>query len=184
VGFVLVACLTAVGGGTLRGVLLNRAEVFWLAAPQYLGVAAGAAVAVCFAAPLLQGRCRAPVWRDAFALAIAVPAGLAVARQAGAGWPVGLVMGMVTGCLGVLVRDVVCSEEPLVLKAGEPCATAAFAGAPTAVQAVRAGIGGIAPLAPCAAATPTLRAGSIALGRRLHAYRPRPPRPEDPRARH
>jgi uncharacterized membrane protein YeiH len=183
VGFVFVACLTAVGGGTLRDVLLNRAEVFWIAEPQYLAVAAGAAVAVFFAAPLLESRYRALVWLDAFALAVAVPAGVAVAQQAGAGWPVVLVMGMVTGCMGGLMRDVVCNEVPLVLKQGELYATAAFAGALTAVLAARAGMGGTAALTLCAAATLTLRAGSIALCWRLPVYRQRPPRPENPKAR-
>ena len=180
VGFIFVACLTAVGGGTLRDVLLNREQVFWVAQPLFLGLAAVAAVIVFLTAHRLESRYRAILWLDACALAVAVPAGVAVAVDAGAGWPVVLVMGMVTGCMGGLMRDVVCNEVPLVLKAGELYVTAAFVGALAAVLA--GGLGREAALALCAAGTLVLRAGSIAFGWRLPVYRARPPRPESPKA--
>ena len=78
VGFIFIACLTAVGGGTIRDAILNR-EVFWVANPVILAVAALAAIAVFFAAHRLESRYRALLWLDAFALAVAVPAGVAVA---------------------------------------------------------------------------------------------------------
>ncbi len=180
VGFIFVACLTAVGGGTVRDVLLNREQVFWVAQPLFLGLAAVAAVIVFLTAHRLESRYRAILWLDACALAVAVPAGVAVAVDAGAGWPVVLVMGMVTGCMGGLMRDVVCNEVPLVLKQGELYVTAAFVGALAAVLA--GGLGGEAALALCAAGTLVLRAGSIAFGWRLPVYRARPPRPESPKA--
>ena len=58
VGFIFIACLTAVGGGTLRDAILNR-EVFWITDPLTLGVAAVAAVLVFFTAHLLESRYRA-----------------------------------------------------------------------------------------------------------------------------
>ncbi len=182
VGFIFVACLTAVGGGTLRDVLLDRGPVFWIAEPVFLAVAALAAVAVFAGAHLLESRYRAILWLDACALAVAVPAGVAVATEAGAGWPVVLVMGMVTGCMGGLMRDVVCNEVPLVLKQGELYVTAAFAGALAAVLAKAGGLGDTLALLSCMAGTLVLRAGSIAFGWRLPVYRARPPRPESPKA--
>ena len=167
VGFIFVACLTAVGGGTVRDVLLNREQVFWVAQPLFLGLAAVAAVIVFLTAHRLESRYRAILWLDACALAVAVPAGVAVAVDAGAGWPVVLVMGMVTGCMGGLMRDVVCNEVPLVLKQGELYVTAAFVGALAAVLAVAAGLEAKVALGLCAAGTLVLRAGSIALGWRL-----------------
>jgi uncharacterized membrane protein YeiH len=83
-------------------------------------------------------------------------------------------MGVATGCMGGLMRDVVCNEVPLVLKQGELYVTAAFAGALAAVAL--AGTGRETALIGCAAATFVLRAGSVALGWRLPVYRPRPPR--------
>jgi uncharacterized membrane protein YeiH len=178
VGFVFVACLTALGGGTLRDLLLDR-PVLWMQAPVYLGVASAVAVAWFFAAPLVNSRYRWLVWLDACALAVAVPAGVAAA--AGAAWPVVLVMGVLTGCVGGLMRDVVCNEVPLVLKAGEPYATAALAGAAAALVAASAGYPGSPALVACGLVTFGLRAGALAFGWRLPVYRSRPPRPEHPK---
>jgi len=181
VGFIFVACLTAVGGGTLRDMILNRDRVFWIADPSFLMAASLAAVAVFFTAHRLESRYRAVVWLDAFALAIAVPAGVGVAMDMGQGWPIVLVMGVITGVFGGLMRDVVCNEVPLVLKQGELYATAAFAGALAAVWSVQAGLTPSAALMICAAVTLVLRAGSIALGWRLPVYKSTPPRPGAPK---
>jgi uncharacterized membrane protein YeiH len=180
VGFIFIACLTAVGGGTLRDMILNR-EVFWVADPTMLAVATGAAITVFFTAHLLESRYRALLWLDAFALAVAVPAGVAVALAAGQGWPIILVMGMITGCMGGLLRDIVCNEVPLVLKQGELYVSCAFAGSLAAVLAGLAGLSGGAALLLCAAVVFTLRAGSLALGWRLPVYRSTPPKPDAPK---
>ena len=90
-------------------------------------------------------------------------------------WPVVLVMGMATGCMGGLMRDVVCNEVPLVLKQGELYVSAAFAGTVAAVAVGAMGGSADLGLLACALATFALRAGSIAFGWRLPVYRPRPP---------
>jgi uncharacterized membrane protein YeiH len=180
VGFIFIACLTAVGGGTLRDMILNR-EVFWVADPTMLAVATAAAITVFFTAHLLESRYRALLWLDAFALAVAVPAGVAVALAAGQGWPIILVMGMITGCMGGLLRDIVCNEVPLVLKQGELYVSCAFAGSLAAVLAGLAGLSSGAALLLCAVAVFTLRAGSLALGWRLPVYRSTPPKPDAPK---
>ena len=75
VGFAFVASLTAVGGGTLRDVVLDRNPVFWVAQPAFIGVAVLAAVIVFFSAHLFESRLRVLTWLDALALSVAVPAG-------------------------------------------------------------------------------------------------------------
>lgn len=180
VGFIFIACLTAVGGGTLRDAILNR-EVFWVADPLTLGVATAAAILVFFAAHRLESRYRALLWFDAAALAVAVPAGVAVALAEGQGWPIVLVMGMITGCMGGMLRDVVCNEVPLILKQGELYATCALAGSLGAVIADLFGLPQGLCLLICAGLVFTLRAGSIAFGWRLPVYRSQPPRPGAPK---
>lgn len=180
VGFIFIACLTAVGGGTLRDTILNR-EVFWVADPLTLGVATVAAILVFFTAHFLESRYRALLWFDAAALAVAVPAGVAVALAEGQGWPIVLVMGMITGCMGGLLRDVVCNEVPLILKQGELYATCALVGSLGGVFASRFGASEGLSLLLCASVVFTLRAGSIALGWRLPVYRSQPPRPGSPK---
>lgn len=180
VGFIFVAALTATGGGTVRDIILDRVPL-WVGDPSILAVAAVAAVAVFLFAHRLESRYRTLEWLDAVALAIAVPAGVAVALASGMSWPVVLVMGMVTGCMGGLMRDVVCNEVPLVLKQGELYVTCAFAGALVAVGLLALGLAGWVALTACAAVTLVLRAGSLALGWRLPVYRSRPPKPASPK---
>jgi uncharacterized membrane protein YeiH len=175
VGFVFVACLTAVGGGTLRDVILDR-PVFWVAEPSFVVAAGVAAVIVFFTAHLLESRYRALVWLDACALAVAVPAGVAAAVGMGQPWGIVIIMGIATGCFGGLMRDVVCNEVPLVLKQGELYVTCALAGAGVAVALAAVGVSAGPALVACAASTFALRAGSIAFGWKLPVYRARPPR--------
>lgn len=175
VGFIFLACLTAVGGGTVRDLLLGR-EVIWMGSPSYLGLAVVAAVLVFFTAHLLESRLRTLAWLDACALASAVAAGSGAAIELGQPWPIVLVMGIVTGCLGGLMRDVVSNEVPLVLKQGELYVTCAFAGAGAALAVLEAGMPIGPALLTCAGVTFALRAGSLAFGWRLPIYRARPPR--------
>jgi len=176
IGFAFLACLTAVGGGTIRDVLLDRNPVFWVAQPSYLGVAVAAAALVFFSAHRFESRQRAILWLDACALAVAVAAGAGVAQSLGQPAPVVVIMGMITGCMGGLMRDVVVGQVPLVLKQGELYVSAAFAGAGAFVAASWMGLPALAILGLSACATFVLRAGSIRLGWRLPVYKPRPPR--------
>jgi uncharacterized membrane protein YeiH len=175
VGFVFIACLTAVGGGTVRDVILDR-PVFWVTNSSVIMVASVAAFIVFFTAHLLESRYRAIPWIDAFALAVAVPAGVAAADATGSTWPVVLIMGVATGCFGGLMRDVVCNEVPLVLKQGELYVTCAFAGAGIAVLLLHFSQPLPIALIGCAVVTLALRIGSIAFGWSLPVYKSRPPR--------
>lgn len=175
-GFAFVACLTAVGGGTMRDLLLGRDPVFWIAAPGILIPAVLAAVLVFFTAHRVESRLTWLIWLDALALSVAVAAGSGVALSLGHGPAVTLLMGVVTGTMGGLLRDVVLDEVPLVLKQGELYVTAAFGGALAALAAASTGANALLTLAACALATLILRAGSLLFGWRLPVYKSRPPR--------
>ena len=176
VGFCFVACLTAVGGGTLRDLLLGRDPVFWVGQPSYIILACAAAVLVFFTAHLFESRYRLLLWLDSIALAVAVAAGTGVAMNLGHNAVIVVLMGISTGCLGGLMRDVVCNEVPLLLKQGEIYATAAFAGAASAVLAAYLGFERLPVLAICAGVTWVLRTGSLIWGWKLPVYKARPPR--------
>ena len=175
VGFVFITCLTAVGGGTVRDVILDRG-VFWIEKPVIILVAASAALLVFFTAHLLESRQKAIFWLDAMALAVAVPAGVAAAIGLDVEWPIVLIMGVATGCFGGLMRDVVCNEVPLVLKQGELYVTCAFVGAGVAQTLIVLGQPLNTGLLACAGAVFALRAGSLAFGWSLPVYKSRPPR--------
>ncbi len=176
VGFAFIACLTAVGGGTVRDVLLDRNPVFWMGDPMPILLATGVAGVVFFSAHLVESRLRWVIWLDTFALAIAVPAGVAAALELNHGAVIVVLMGMATGSLGGLMRDVVCNEVPLVLKQGELYISCAMAGAIVAVTLVSFGLPTATALMACAGVTWVTRAGSLAFGWHLPVYKPRPPR--------
>ena len=175
VGFLFFAALTAVGGGTVRDILLDRNPVFWIEQPQILLVAAIAAIIVFFTAHLMESRATWLAWLDAAALAIAVPAGLAVALATGQSGFVAPIVGVLTGTFGGLMRDVVANEVPMVLRQGELYVTAAFVGALIGWM-VSTQFGDVPALVVAGGVTFFLRAGSLAFGWRLPVYRSRPPR--------
>ena len=176
VGFIFIAALTAVGGGTLRDLLLGRDPVFWVGRPGFILLIAAAAVLVFFTAHLLESRYRALLWLDACALAVAVPAGVAVTMALGHGPIIVLIMGVITGSFGGLMRDVVCNEVPLTLKQGELYLSCAFAGAAAALILTALGFTGLPALIGCGLVTFALRAGSLRYGWKLPVYKAHPPR--------
>lgn len=176
VGFIFIAALTGVGGGTLRDLLLARGQVFWVEHPEFVLISAAAAIVVFFTAHLLESRYRALLWLDALALGVAVPAGTGVALDLGQGPVIVLIMGVVTGSFGGLMRDVVCNEVPLALKQSELYVTAAFCGAGSALIALALGLPQPQSLILAGIVTSALRAGSLTFGWSLPAYRARPPR--------
>ncbi len=175
VGFAFMACITAVGGGTVRDVLLDRNPVFWVGNPTYIFIALGAAVFIYFTAHKVESRYRWLLWLDSFALAVAVPAGMAAAMVMLQPGPIIVLMGVATGCLGGLMRDVVCNEVPLVLKQGELYATAALGGALAGLAVMQMTHLTMPVLIACAATTWGLRAGSLLFGWQLPVYKSRPP---------
>ncbi|MBC9247722.1 trimeric intracellular cation channel family protein [Paracoccus sp. 11-3] len=176
VGFIFMASLTAVGGGTLRDLILNRDAVFWVARPSYVVIAATAAVVVFWTAHLFESRYKWLIWLDAVALSVAVAAGVGVAIEGDFGPVIIVMMGVMTGTFGGLMRDVVGNEVPLVLKQGELYLTAAFGGALVAVLLIWCGFPRFIALIACGSAVFSLRAGSLWWGWSLPVYKPRPPK--------
>jgi uncharacterized membrane protein YeiH len=128
VGFVLIACVTGFGGGTLRDLLLGRTPVFWLERPDLIGIAAAAGLAVFLLAPLVESRFRALLWADAIGLALYAVLGAEIALIAGADPWAAVLLGVVTATGGGILRDVICNELPLILRR-EIYITAAAGGA-------------------------------------------------------
>ncbi len=126
-GYLVLALFPAIGGGTVRDIVLDQ-PVFWLDSPSYLYVTFVAALAVFVFANQPHTMRRALIWADALGLSIFCVIGAHKAMALGLGVTIGVVMGVVTAVFGGMIRDVIANEVPLVLKA-EIYATAAFAGA-------------------------------------------------------
>jgi uncharacterized membrane protein YeiH len=136
-GVVVVALVTALGGGTARDIVLGVGPVFWVQDAAYVVVAVCAALSTFVLARFARLPERALVVADAFGLAVftaigaqkAFAAGAATASgAAGAIGLIAVIMGVMTGVVGGMARDVLCGEIPLILRK-EIYATASLAGA-------------------------------------------------------
>ena len=126
-GVIVVATITAIGGGTVRDVLLDRHPIFWIVDPWYALVIIVAAVLT-----VAYLRVRPPpggtfLVADAFGLALFSLSGAQVAEAAHCPPLVVMLMGTMTGVTGGALRDVITGEVPLILRR-EIYATAAVAG--------------------------------------------------------
>lgn len=126
-GVVVIATVTAIGGGTVRDVLLDRG-VFWIAQPMYLYVILAAALATLAYTRRFSPPDRALAVADAFGLAFFSISGSQVAESLEHAGVVAVVMGTLTGVAGGAMRDVLSGEIPLILRKGQIYATAAIFG--------------------------------------------------------
>lgn len=128
IGVLVLALVTAVGGGTIRDVLLDRHPIVWLADPAYLLVIAGAAVFTVIYVRWRPPPDKALLVADALGLALFSVAGAQIAQQSGLPASSGIALGTITGAAGGIVRDVLTAEIPLLFRPGGLYATAAIAG--------------------------------------------------------
>jgi uncharacterized membrane protein YeiH len=128
-GVAVIAVVTAIGGGTLRDLLLDRHPIFWIANTTHLWVILGAtAVTLGYVRFWIATR-YALLVADALGLAFFTIAGVQITEQAGYSDLIALLMGTITGVAGGVFRDVLTAEIPLVMRPGRLYATAAIVGA-------------------------------------------------------
>lgn len=150
-GVIVVAVVTAIGGGTIRDVLLDRHPVFWIADPTYLIVILVAAIATVVFTRFQRPPRVSLLVADAFGLGLFSIVGARIAHEAGAPAVIAILMGAVTGSAGGLLRDILCAEIPLILRR-DIYALASLIGATIYVLLEEAGLA-LAVSAPVGAAT-------------------------------
>ncbi|RHW76231.1 trimeric intracellular cation channel family protein [Colwellia sp. RSH04] len=115
-GVVVLASVTAIGGGTIRDVILQT-QVFWVAKPYYLYVILATALLTIV---LIRQPKRIPkrflLVSDALGLALFAVLGTQKSLYLGAPIPVAIVLGTITGVAGGMIRDVLCNVIPMILR--------------------------------------------------------------------
>jgi uncharacterized membrane protein YeiH len=139
-GVAVIAVVTAIGGGTLRDVLLDRYPIFWIADPTYLLVILGATAFTLFYVRFRIPNPRALLIADALGLAFFTIGGVQIAQQAGLSGLLAVLMGTITGVAGGMLRDVLCAEIPLILRRGQLYASSTLVGATLYLVLERAGV--------------------------------------------
>lgn len=127
-GVVIIAVVTAVGGGTTRDLLLDRHPIFWIADPIYLLVIIIAALLTIWYTQYNNPPEKALLLADALGLAVFTILGAQITQEVVSNSVIIVIMAAITGTLGGLIRDVLSNEIPLIMRR-DIYATAALAGA-------------------------------------------------------
>jgi len=182
-GVVVIALVTATGGGTVRDVLLDRHPVFWIDDPAYVAVIIGAALATIPYTRWVQPPLQSLAIADAIGLAFFSIAGAQVAESKAHSGLIVVMMATITGSFGGVLRDVLCNDIPLILRKGNIYATAVIVGATIYVLSLRFGLPRTSATLLGMAMIAGLRLGAIAWNWSLPVYtyrdRGRPPKPRE-----
>ena len=130
-GVVVISVVTALGGGTIRDLLLDRNPIFWIHDTRYLMVSSIAGLITVFYVRRHHLSHKLLLYADGLGLALFTILGTRIAESTGVSPGVCILMGCTTGVAGGIIRDVLTNEVPLLLRDRELYATASIAGAGT-----------------------------------------------------
>ena len=129
-GVVVLAIVTALGGGTIRDITLDIHPVVWIADTSYLWTAIISAVVAFVVCRYIQYPRRTLLVLDAMGLALFAVLGAEKALALDLPPLIVVMMSVITGCAGGMIRDIITGQIPLILQRdGELYATCALGGA-------------------------------------------------------
>ncbi|MDW2041129.1 TRIC cation channel family protein [Vibrio sp. 2130-1] len=160
-GVIVLGSVTAIGGGIIRDMALGATPVFWITDTTYLWVI----FITCLLTMILVRRPKRLAWWvlpvcDAIGLAVFVGIGVEKALAYNASGMVAVIMGVITGCGGGIIRDVLAREVPMVLRS-EVYATACIIGGIFHTMAVSMGYDHSTALLAGVISTLVIRLGAI-----------------------
>jgi uncharacterized membrane protein YeiH len=160
-GVMVLGSVTAIGGGTIRDMALGATPVFWITDTTYIWVI----IVTCIATMMLIRHPRRLPWyvlpvSDAIGLAVFVGIGVEKALIFQDSYLIAVIMGVLTGCGGGIIRDVLAREVPMVLRR-EVYATACIIGGTFHVGALMMGASTGSAFLCCVVATLVIRLGAI-----------------------
>lgn len=112
---VLLGVVTALGGGTVRDIIINAYPIYWINDLLYLWVAAGASVLAFFAIRLVNQIYKLLIYIDAFGLSLFTILATERCITLGIPEPAAVLMGVTTGVAGGMIRDMFTGRMPLLL---------------------------------------------------------------------
>lgn len=115
-GVSLIAFLTALGGGTVRDILLGHYPVSWTQHPEYIFLTIGAGLTAMLLSRFMHHLRQLFLVLDAMGLIAFTVIGCDVALGLDYALPVVAMAGIITGIFGGILRDILCNRTPQVLR--------------------------------------------------------------------
>ena len=115
-GVCMLGAITGLGGGTIRDVLLGHYPLAWVENPSFLALTGLAAFITILIARAVHRLNLAFLVLDAIGLVVFTMAGCDVAWQMDGSLSIVIVSGMITGCAGGVLRDILCNDVPLLFR--------------------------------------------------------------------
>lgn len=140
IGVLFLAVVTAIGGGSLRDILLGSYPIFWIQDPAYLLVAVSGGFLTVVITPVWGRISRFMPLADALVLALFTAMGAEKALELGHAWPIVVTMGVITGVAGGIIRDVLAAEVSRLFLKGELYSVAAIASVFAMLGLIRLGV--------------------------------------------
>ncbi|MFT3702045.1 MAG: trimeric intracellular cation channel family protein [Agriterribacter sp.] len=116
VGVLIIAWVTALGGGTIRNILLGHYPMSWVEHPEYLLITAGGAICAALIARFMTKLKSLFLYLDAIGLVVFTIIGCQLAESMGLPVLIIIMSGVITGCAGGVLRDVLCNDIPLLFR--------------------------------------------------------------------
>jgi len=116
-GVAMLGCITALGGGSVRDMLLGHYPLWWVKSPYLLLLTGGSALATIGIAQFVHRFHKIFLVLDAIGLVVFTIMGCNVAMSMDQPLLIVVVAGMITGCVGGVIRDVLCNDVPLLFRA-------------------------------------------------------------------
>lgn len=115
-GVIIIAWVTALGGGTIRNLILGHYPMTWIEHPSYLIITAIAALVTTVAAQRILKLRKLFLLLDAVGLVVFTILGCKLALEMNMHPIIVIISGMITGCAGGIIRDLLCNDIPLIFQ--------------------------------------------------------------------
>ena len=115
-GVTVIAFVTALGGGTIRDMVLGHFPIGWTQHPEYVYLVIAAGLLTTVVARFMHHLKQLFLWLDALGLIAFSLIGCSVALELDYPTVVVVMSGMITGISGGILRDVLCNQVPVVFR--------------------------------------------------------------------